>query len=515
LRSRYQFCGVVSLLVVLAGWIGPPRAVTQQSVAESHLERGLDLARAGQLSGAETELRQAAKSTPANPEVWSALGTVLAMQHKLAESTEAFGKVVKLDPSNLTARRYLAANLWQLHQYAEAKTNLQIILKAKPDDAAAKLLLGMVSENSGDYAMAARMLASVPEDVRKQPESIAALARSYYHLQQKEKARAILAQLSAHPTGPQAAFLGAQIADQMQDYETARNLLTSIRTTLPDHAKVESTLALVEYHAGRFTECQRILQGLFASGNQTASALNLQGWCYHKQGKNAEAVESLKQAIDLAPTEGTNYLDLTRVLLEQQSLPRALEVARHTTEIFPSSAAAYEIRGLVEAGMSQFTDAIQSYMRATQIDPSRPDGLLGLAQSQANAGLTKEASENFEAGSRKFPKDVRFKTSYATVLLKQADSGDKQAEIMARQLLREALALDPSLSDAHYQLGNLALKQNQIAEAEKHLEEVAKLDANNAQAHFALARVYRRLGRQQDAAREMKRYEQLKAADVQ
>jgi Flp pilus assembly protein TadD len=105
--------------------------------------------------------------------------------------------------------------------------------------------------------------------------------------------------------------------------------------------------------------------------------------------------------------------------------------------------------------------------------------------------------------------------SYAAVLLKQADSGNKQAEIMARQLLREALALDPSLSDAHYQLGNLALKQDQIAEAEKHFEEVAKLDANNAQAHFALARVYRRLGRQQDAAREMKRYEELKGADLQ
>jgi cytochrome c-type biogenesis protein CcmH/NrfG len=85
--------------------------------------------------------------------------------------------------------------------------------------------------------------------------------------------------------------------------------------------------------------------------------------------------------------------------------------------------------------MSQFTDAIQSYTRATQIDPSRPDGLLGIAQAQANAGLTKEASENLEAGSKKFPRDTRFKMSYAAVLLKQADGGNKQAEIMARQLL--------------------------------------------------------------------------------
>ena len=165
--------------------------------------------------------------------------------------------------------------------------------------------------------------------------------------------------------------------------------------------------------------------------------------------------------------------------------------------------------------MSQFTDAIESYTYASQIDPLRSNSLLGLAQAQASAGLTKEAFSNFEAGSKKFPKDARFKNSYATVLLKQADSGDTQAEAHANQLLREALALDPSLSDAHYQLGNLALKHDQVAEAEKHFEKVIRLEPNNVQAHFALARVYRRLGRQEDATREMKRYEELKDADSQ
>ena len=503
---RHRFSNIVLWLILFAGSIVPLQAFAQQSGAESHLERGLDLAQAGQLSGAESELRQATQLMPGNPDAWSAFGTVLAMQHKLPESTEAFRQAVKLDSANLVARRYLAANLWQLHQYPEAKKNLQIILKAKPNDAPAKLLLGMVSENSGDYATAVRMLSSVPEEVRKQPESIAALARSYYHLQQKEKARATLEQLSA----PQAIFLGVQIADEMRDFETARNLLVSLRSTYPDRARLEFMLALVAYHSGQFTECQNILQALFASGNQTASALNLQGWCYHKQGKSREALESFQQAINLAPTEEMSYLDLTKVLVEQHSLPRAMEVARHTSEKFPGSAEAYVLQGSVEAGMSQFTDAIQSYTHAMQIDPSTPGALLGLAQAQASAGLTKEAYKNFEAGLKKFSEDARFRTSYAAVLLKQADNGDTQAEVRAKQLLREALMLDPSLSDAHYQLGNLALKQDQIAEAEKHFEEVTKLDPNNAQGHFALARVYRRLGRKEDAAREMKHYEELK-----
>jgi Tfp pilus assembly protein PilF len=61
-------------------------------------------------------------------------------------------------------------------------------------------------------------------------------------------------------------------------------------------------------------------------------------------------------------------------------------------------------------------------------------------------------------------------------------------------------------------LGNLALKKGLIAAAQQHLEQAVKLDSRNGQAHFALSRVYRRLGRKEDGAREMELYESLKAA---
>jgi len=514
LSLRYQLFFIFP--IVLASLIGPDQVYAQKpDSAETHLERGLDLAHAGQLGGAETELRQATKLAPESSEAWSTLGTVLAMQKKLGESTEAFRKALKIDPGDLTARRYLAANLWQLHLYPEAKTNLLVILKSKPDDASAKLLFGMVSENMGDYATAARMLAAVPQEVGKQSESVAALARSYYHLQQREKARVTLTQLSTLTSAPQAAFLGAQIADEMQDYETARKLLTSVRSTFPDHAKLEYALATVEYHDGQFAQCQDILQSLLASGNKTAFTLNLLAWCDHKQGKKSDAVDALEEAIKLAPEEDIDYFDLIKMLVEQHSLPRALQVARRTTSVFPNSAVAFEWQGSVETAMSQFTDAIGSYNQAMQLDSSRPDALLGLAQAQSGAGMSKDANANFESGLTKFPKDTRFKVRYAALLLKQSEGGDASVDGRAEQLLRSALALDPSLAEAHYQLGNLALKQGRITEAQQHLEQVAKFDSNNAQGHFALSRVYRRLGRAEDAAREMKLYEELKGGDLQ
>ena len=76
-------------------------------------DRGLELAHAGDLAGAESELRTAVALAPNDAEFLVNLATVLAMGKKLEESTSFFERVLKLDPGNLiTRRRYLAADLW-------------------------------------------------------------------------------------------------------------------------------------------------------------------------------------------------------------------------------------------------------------------------------------------------------------------------------------------------------------------------------------------------------------------
>ncbi len=289
-------------------------ATNDQNTAESHSDKGLQLVQAGDLAGAESELRIAVALAPNNPEFLSNLGTVLAIDKNLEESTKVFKRALKLDPANLTARRYLAANLWQLHQYPEARTNLEIILKQKSDDAPSRLLLGMVAENMKDYATAALMLASVPKEVQKQPESIGALAVSYYHLGEREKARNTLAELQEHPIGQHAVLLGAEIADQNGDYETAERFLLSIRNDYPNQADLGFRLATVQYHAHQFDQSEQTLLQLLSNGNTTAEIFNLLGWCYQQLGQDELAIHAFEQAISLLPHEESNYLDLEEVL---------------------------------------------------------------------------------------------------------------------------------------------------------------------------------------------------------
>src|SRR5947209_15919754 len=65
-------------------------AANDRNAAESHSEKGLQLAQAGDLTGAESEFRTAVALAPNNPEFLSNLGTVLAINKNLEESTTIF-----------------------------------------------------------------------------------------------------------------------------------------------------------------------------------------------------------------------------------------------------------------------------------------------------------------------------------------------------------------------------------------------------------------------------------------
>ncbi len=485
----------------------------QADEAQAHANLGLQLAQSGDLPRAESELRQAVKLGPRNPEFLSALGTLLAMDKKLEESSTVFRKALQLAPQDLTSRRYLAANLWQLHRYSEAKQELQILLGQHPTDAASRLLLGMVSENSGDYGSAVKMLGSVPDEVAKQPESIAALARSYYRLHERVKARATLALLSKQAAEAQGVLLGAEIADQAGDFDEAEKLLESMASSAPDLADVQYRLALVEYHAKRFAESQSRLQRLIDSGNESSRVYNLLGWCYQQQNNLSATAESLERAITLAPTQESNYLDLGRIFLAHNSLRSALEVANRAAVQFPNSVAVFDFKGRTESRMSQYTDAIRSYEHAVQLEPSNSDVTLGLARAQASAGLNADAASTFDVSISRFPTDARFRVEYALMLVKQAEAGDGLARARAEKMLGSALAIAPTNQQALYELGNLELNDGRVTDACRHLQQVVRLAPLSSQAHFALARAYRRMKRMDDAQKEMDLYNKSKDAD--
>lgn len=485
----------------------------QAPTAEERVTRATLLVQAGDLKGAEEELRQAVELSPRESRYWAHLGIVLGMEQRLEESATCFEKALKLDPTNLEVRRHLALREWQLGRLAAADENLGIILKAQPSDTHAILLRGMVAESSKDYPKAVKLLASVLPLVEQQPESTVALGRAYYRLGEKVKAGETLLSLLNQTANAEGVFLGGQLASDEQDYVTAATLFLSIQQTYPDPSRLGYSLALAQYRDNRFEESQRTLLELIHAGRETTDIYSLLGWCYQRQGNYDESVAAFERAINLDPRKEVNYVDLGLVLIGFRRYAAADAVAEKALEPFPASSRVFEVKGMAEILMQDYANAERSYARAAELNPQSAEANLGLAESQWAAGKVQEAFVTFAEGLKRFPQDALHYQEYGRALLKFAEAGDAAAEARAVTMLNKAVALDDSLSEPHYLLGNLALHKRRTEEAFQQLEQASRLDPKKGKIHFALSRAYRRLGRKDDATRELEIFEKLKAEE--
>ena len=477
--------------------------------ASAHAERGLQLARAGKLEAAEAELRRAVELAPNDPNYLTDLGTILAMEKKLEQSTECFRKALKIDPGDLTARRYVAANLWQLHRPEEAKRHLEFLRRAAPDDPDTVLLLGMVSENLGDYAAAAKLLASVSDLVRERPESIAALARSYYHLGQANLARQTIDLCAQQSASAESVFLCARIAEEAKDLSTASRLLESLRGKYPDPARLELHLAQIALEARRPEEGRRILEQLVQSGNASAEVYNLLGRSLNGEGKLAEAQQAFEAGLNLQPMLENNYLDLALLLQREGKANQALETTQRCLAELPSSYPCAEMKGEIERSQDYYRQAADSFSYALNLRPGSAQAEFGLATSLAGLGKIAEASRAFETTLKLDPTMAATYIEYAKLMIRADVPLRASSDAKVLSLVNKGIELSPENGEARYLLGYLLFERGRYEEAMSSLQYSSRLTPRDSQVHYLLSRCYGKLGKAEQAAQELRVYQEL------
>jgi tetratricopeptide (TPR) repeat protein len=232
-----------------------------------------------------------------------------------------------------------------------------------------------------------------------------------------------------------------------------------------------------------------------------------------QSGRLDAARENMEFILKVNPRDSEALLLLGMVLMDAGRYTDAHAVAQRAAKAMPSSDQAYAVRGMAEMRLLRYTEAAKSYGKAVELNPKTPDANLGLAMSLWAAGNTAESFGVFEQGLKRFPEDAHHYLEYGRLLLKSSKPDDSTAETRAIALLQNALTLNRSLPEAHYLLGDLALRRGNSEEALQHLEQAVKLDPGSSKIHFALSRTHRRLGRMDDAAREEGIFQTLKARE--
>jgi Tfp pilus assembly protein PilF len=311
--------------------------------------------------------------------------------------------------------------------------------------------------------------------------------------------------LAADPTNLDAlANLGVLLYFQ-QDFQGAVPLLRQAVAQKADLTKIHALLGLAEMNVGQMKEARGDLEVtvplLSEPALQVQAGLALIGIDAASQDvdKAAAVVAVLRQA---APTD-------PRVLFAAYDIAsqQAGEAMLLLSLVAPDSAQMHEAMAL-ELGRARDTSgAIINLRKAAQIDPALPGIHYELAEALRDANdesLRAEAESQFKIAVALNPRDARSTAALGDLAKRRSDIA------AATAYYKRAFAIDPKLPDSAIALADLDINDGNLSAAAGKLEIVLEADPSDMLAHYKLAGVYRKLGRRDDAARELEAFQHYK-----
>jgi Tfp pilus assembly protein PilF len=173
----------------------------------------------------------------------------------------------------------------------------------------------------------------------------------------------------------------------------------------------------------------------------------------------------------------------------------------------PDSAQMHQLLAHEETRQGNANGAIVQYRRAIAIDPNLPGVHFELAEllhTSQDQAVKVEAEQEYRAALKENPQDEKAICRLAEI---DAQKGNVQ---QAFDGYSRAVELRPADADAKLGLAKTLIDMNQTSKALTLLEDTVQLEPTNAVAHYRLGTLYRKIGRINDARREVDLYKKYK-----
>ena len=191
--------------------------------------------------------------------------------------------------------------------------------------------------------------------------------------------------------------------------------------------------------------------------------------------------------------EHRNYAD---ILYKAGRETEAAEQYRLAVQLNPKSSSSHNKLGAALLSQSKIEAALSEFDAAVQLEPTNGEYYYDRGYTLFRLGRGDEGAADYITAARLAPKSERVQNGYATLLQHQ---GKIDEAIAAR---RQAIRDSPKSLNARLGLGDLLLEKGELDEARKFLLEAIEIDGKNAQARDLLGKVYERTGQPSQAITE-------------
>lgn len=281
--------------------------------------------------------------------------------------------------------------------------------------------------------------------------------------------------------------------------------IAELRKALALNPKVQSAhmfLGIFLYQSGQSEEAIHNLEQEHALAPNNAETLMWLGMAELAAGHPEKAVGPLDEAVALDP----DNLDLLEYRGRAHTQVAQASYARMAT-ISPDSWHVHRVRAELFAADGKHAEAIGEYEAAVKQEPQNPDLWEGLGDQY-------RASDQMEKAQAAFGKEVELSPGNPIALYDLGSTDVERGEAGAGVPLLEKMIAGYSRSAvAEYYLGRGLAEQGNNTEAAEWLGKSAAADPQGEigkRSFYELARLYRKLGRTDDAAKALARYNTLR-----
>jgi tetratricopeptide (TPR) repeat protein len=473
------------------------------------------------------------------------MGMISAMQKDYAAATPELLKATSIKGSDPDPWLYLGQAQFETGDNAAALLNLRKAVELTKDVSRnsyqiqrAHFMLSRIYSRLGQKDEAAKEVA-LSADLRKQSlansrevigeivnpsQDLAAAIRSAAEQTSKtdsEAADELLSPQEEPVIKEEAAItslrqkLSASIADaynnlgvisaRADDVPSAIQHLTAAVKWNPSLAGANRNLGILAFKSQDYEHAVPALQAALRAKSDDMLVRRMLGMAQYLRSDFAPAAETLQ------PIAASLYPDPVLVSAYGNSLARSqrLEEARavfvKVAADNPSSAEAQLAAAKGFSAADSYEEALKYFHNALLLRPNLLQAHYGAGQCLIRLHRLPEAAAEFRKELELDPSEASARYHLAYVLL------ESQQKDEARKILESLVQEKPEYANAQYQLGKLLLDAGELKDAIPHLESATQTDPDRDYSHYQLSIAYRKDGRAEEAERELKAYQQIKA----
>ncbi len=266
----------------------------------------------------------------------------------------------------------------------------------------------------------------------------------------------------------------------LADLEQAANLE-------PTNAGVLGTLTSIYVRQNRFADAERIAKRAVTFNKDDETSYIAYGQVLASEGKYDEARQQLENAVKIAPKDVRPILIEARTYQSQNAIALAQQLYDRATTVDPTSVDALVGKAGLAAAQHNVKDAIAAYDAVYKLQTDPNDKVAVIDQEAivyANEKMDSDADAAFKRAISQFPNVLSAHTAYGEYLLSRKDTAGAEREFIT------GAGPNRDQADAVVRLGQLYASQNQLPKALDQFKRVAELAPNDPRSHLLLGATY-------------------------